>query len=660
MSKTGSTKNKILDCLGSGQKTMSEISSALDLAPSTVSQHLQELEYIGAIERVENEHIRKWKYYKVNPNFNRNVNIIEMMNRRIPQKIVYYLIAALAVVAIAYFATTYYGKGAPVTTTYSAPVVNVPLRLTDPPTVPKGTSSLVVTYSSVGVQSINSSGVKTWTYLNTSGSVDLMSLINSSQVIGNVSLSGNSTIKTASLRIVSAQVTINGTTYNVTTPSDQIAASIALSNKVNDSNGVLLDFSPTLVTAYSNGSTIFILLPSIKAAVVPNPASVNFGPGKAKASINVGQRFALQEDERAYLNYSNTNLTLTNAAITAGNGTVGFAVTVKNNGNQSVDIQSVAIIGKEMPYVIVNQSCAVSMMCKYLVNGSAKADAQTEIGINTQVPVPIISSDTGAAAGLVSGLGIGGQGGSGSVSGQASGGSGLSIGTGGSSSTSVVSGVGSSIGGLSVGGSNESGNAGIETLINASGVQTSGGLNGVFVGGPGESFRIVVRHINKTNTEVIGNGQAFNFGIVTADNSTVLGEIGNKTLSINTSAFIKEGLPQGAAVSIAAAGPVLVLTNQYRAVFFAVEANGTLATNGFNIPAFSMGHDPLEMRVENAFSLKTAAGYGLAAQASHTFTYNGTIEQGPPGLWVSLVPGDTYTVVVQADGRIFQQNVTAV
>jgi predicted transcriptional regulator len=63
MSKTNQTKDEILKILSNKSKTMTDISHALDLAPSTISQHLVELKTIGAIKQVDNPYVKKWKYY---------------------------------------------------------------------------------------------------------------------------------------------------------------------------------------------------------------------------------------------------------------------------------------------------------------------------------------------------------------------------------------------------------------------------------------------------------------------------------------------------------------------------------------------------------------------------------------------------------------------
>lgn len=69
MSKIGYTKSRIIDLISKGNRTLTDISATLKLHPATVSQHLQELREMGAITAVKNDHIKKWKYYQLNPEF---------------------------------------------------------------------------------------------------------------------------------------------------------------------------------------------------------------------------------------------------------------------------------------------------------------------------------------------------------------------------------------------------------------------------------------------------------------------------------------------------------------------------------------------------------------------------------------------------------------
>ncbi|MDE1870827.1 MAG: winged helix-turn-helix transcriptional regulator [Candidatus Micrarchaeota archaeon] len=64
MSKTLETKRRILSLLKRKEMTISGISEILGLSTATISQHMDELVRAGAIERIENEHFRKLKYYR--------------------------------------------------------------------------------------------------------------------------------------------------------------------------------------------------------------------------------------------------------------------------------------------------------------------------------------------------------------------------------------------------------------------------------------------------------------------------------------------------------------------------------------------------------------------------------------------------------------------
>jgi DNA-binding transcriptional ArsR family regulator len=67
MSKTLETKKKILNLLKKREMTVTELSRQLDLTTATVSQHMDELQSAGAVKKIDNEHYKKLKYYKVSP-----------------------------------------------------------------------------------------------------------------------------------------------------------------------------------------------------------------------------------------------------------------------------------------------------------------------------------------------------------------------------------------------------------------------------------------------------------------------------------------------------------------------------------------------------------------------------------------------------------------
>ena len=81
----------------------------------------------------------------------------------------------------------------------------VPISLTDPPIVPAGTTVLFADYSSVGIHIAGNSNATGWIYSNTSGSVNLLSLINVSQEIATVNVPTNSVIDLVKFEINSAR-----------------------------------------------------------------------------------------------------------------------------------------------------------------------------------------------------------------------------------------------------------------------------------------------------------------------------------------------------------------------------------------------------------------------------------------------------------------------
>ncbi len=597
MSRTGETKSNILKLLGQKNRTLSEISSDLGLAPSTISQHLQELEISGAIEEVENEHIRKWKYYRLNPNYKDNEGIIGAVNRRVANsRMFYYVLGVFAIVAIAYFASAYLNFGMPSNSLYSGNAMQskialslqgstyVPLRLTDPPKVPEGTSALMINYSSIGVRS-NSTGQ--WIYSNASGSVNLMSLVNVSQMIGGVNVNANDSIDMARFNITSATIIINGTSYNVTVPNSQVSAHIVGSDRVNSSNGVLLDFAPVVAAIYTNTSTVFVMVPSLKAVIVPNPQIVSFGMGKA--DLEIGNRYTLNGNDRRGLNYANANLSMVATSMAVGNGTVLFSVTVKNSGNRSVEIDHVSIFGNETPLVRINGSCMTNMTlrgwnCRYITNqDGANAQVNGYLVVNTQAPLRYQQTR-----------------GTGEVVGFAAGGS-----------------------------------------ANDAHLSIRGG------------------NVNYNDSSNVTNVPGFAAQIEVPNVTYFDNKVSNGMVGINDSAFFKLQLPigsygQGHAYGMVGvkASYMLPIIAPFRAVIFGVNSNGTLS-------AWGRGHFCMELAGHRCDSAAEDGGYTIAPGQSMTFSYNGTIVPGNAGLRVSLIPGDRYIVFVQGEGEAAQGSVIA-
>lgn len=327
MSKTGRTKKTIVNMLAKKPLTLSDLSAELGLAPSTVKQHLEELEFMGAIEPIENRFIKKWKYYRVNPGFGSSKEGLSMRN------IATYAISGILITAVLLYLLLYHSGSAGALSFSGGNSITV--SLTDPPIVPYGTNELIVNYSSVQVN-IKAGNSTSWINARGNGSIDLMSLINVSQVIGKAYLNSNATIYNVRFNVSSAYIIINNTEYPVTVPQREIEASINSGGNVS-SGDILIDLSPTVAEIYTSNSTIFIMVPSVKAILINND--------KYAVSQKIGNKTAVGNEEKIMLSKAESRLALSNMSLSdEGNATV-INITVSNEGNKSVKIQHLIIQG---------------------------------------------------------------------------------------------------------------------------------------------------------------------------------------------------------------------------------------------------------------------------------------------------------------------------
>ncbi len=671
MTKTGSTKNKILNIISSGNKTLSDISRELNLAPSTVSQHLQELKDMGAITEVDNPHIKKWKYYQLNPNFDYERSgigsgiIAEKI--KVANKVWFYAIGIAIVAVVAYILISSNSSG----TLSSSGNSYVPISLTDPPQVPNGTTSLIATYSSVGVHLVGSNSSGSWITSQTSGKVDLMSLVNVSEVIAGISVPANAAINEVRFNITNANITINGTIYNVTVPNEEITARVSGNEKVNASSGVLVDLSPSVIAVSTNDSTVFVMVPYVKAVLVKSSMNVttnSSGNVTENVSLTVGHEINLSSNDRYRLSQIKPNITVTGVSLSStANGSVSLQVTVKNNGNQSVNLDNIFLVGNQTPTFTYNYTCggqsSNSMLCCpsrigtpngpnifYCPQAGASANTSVQGNLGIQVNRPPMNS---SLAGFGNGA-IGAAGG---------------IGSNGRYNQEYV-------------GTNLTGN--ITAGINPGGPCI--GLNGKLCGAPNTSItaNTTVQYGWGTVTIPIhGNG---NYDSNNGYYASVQGQSGtphfrvnvtgtgswNSTnaadnVTVNSTALFRLLMPMPsingfAGVNMhagsnaqfnrfnmtAISDSLLPGIQAFRGIDFSVESNGTL----------SLTNQIYAMPV-TTFSSNSTYGYTLQPGQSETFTYDAPIALAG-NFRIALVSGSQYKIFVYGeDGASATSNVTA-
>ncbi len=576
MSKTWSTKRRILSLVSSGAKTPLEISRTLNLAPSTISEHIEGLERIGAIRRIENPYVRKWKYYEKNPNF--DMSSISGARRIGP---VPGLAAGLAAVAAMAFII------ALALASSAAPAGKlITFRLTDPPVVPNGTTHLNITYSSMAALVTNSTG-SAWVYSAGSGTIDLMSLINTSQVIGTDVLRANDVISAVRFNITSAEMAVNGVVDPVTVPDRTLTVNVTGNGTVTSNSSVLIDMSPTVVSIFTSNSTVFVLVPSAKAVFVGN-ADVPQGIG-IKSAVGAHERNSLA-DAAPDISIGSESLSV------SGNGT-RLALTIKNDGNQSVVLGHVTLVGSTSVFVSVNASVNVTVNMSGAVGGIAHwfgLSAPLAMGAAAPDNSPDIVSNTPGTHGH--------DGGSGPVN------------------DSATGNIGSEIGGVD--GDIASGgiaNVSVDVPAGAAAVTRSSGQAQDTSGGDG------IERVDEGG----GLQLVIHRGVESRANSSSQPRA-NATGGTQDAEEVRSIVSVGREIT------------SFRTLNFVVSGSG-----GLELPAVTggMGGD---------------AGYALPAGGSITLTFDGRIEYANGNILIVPKPGDTYRVVVSGeDGAYAAANVIA-
>ncbi len=298
------------------------------------------------------------------------------MNRA---RIAYTIVGLIILALLAYYAVTVTRPAVKMPSAF--PVV---VQISDPPTVPNGTQSLLIGYSSVGVLFSNSTGSAKWIYSKVNGTIDLLGLVNLTKTIANFTLPSNSLVETLLFNVTKAEITINNNTYPVTLPNSSIFVHV-FGNRIDQASSLVADFNPTVVTIITNNSTpIFVMVPSVKAVIVP---------GINKTASKIGSVSKVNATLAKHFVALAPSISIVDASLeTSGNNT-SIEITVRNSGNQSVILRNILIFGNEsmqfswnfsnfsdlhpqpqMPNIpfstSINSSAIVSNLSKYVGNAT--------------------------------------------------------------------------------------------------------------------------------------------------------------------------------------------------------------------------------------------------------------------------------------------------
>jgi hypothetical protein len=228
--------------------------------------------------------------------------------------------------------------------TYAAASFTV--MLTDPPTVPAGTTVLNLTYSDILLHVTYPNDTVVWLPMSASGTVNLFSLVNMSQTLASTTIPINSTVDKIQFTIADAHAVVSGTEYNVTVLADTLVIKIANSRVNQTLSGVLLDLNPTLVQIQAtdaNGTLVnyYVLVPSATAVIIND---------LSRDQLRVGTIVKLGENNRVRLvrvvEEFRNNVTIVSASLSVNGNSTTLSVTLKNEGNIAFRVFGLTLNGE--------------------------------------------------------------------------------------------------------------------------------------------------------------------------------------------------------------------------------------------------------------------------------------------------------------------------
>ncbi|MGC8537638.1 MAG: helix-turn-helix domain-containing protein [Candidatus Micrarchaeia archaeon] len=339
MTKYGLTKARIVDLIDQGVNNLSDLSKNLNLAPSTVSKHLDELESLGIIKLKHDGYARKWKHYEViraaqqKDTKNKDMGPYHSITlEKVRNRIVLPMVVIVVIASLAYFFSV---------ADNSSSLLNIPVSITDPPHVPIGTQALYINYSSFEVL-VNGTGSPQWVPINSSGRIDLMSIINVSDIVATLKISPKDSIHAVKFNISSASIIIDNVTYPVKISNSTVSAHLDTLAKLNSSSDLLVDLSPTVIPVYTNGSYRFVLLPFLSAAFgIDNEHAATVG-SQMRAGVQsqaIVKRYIISNNPF----YRHANISVTKPIIVTSSNKTSFSVNIRNTGSTGITVYGIIL-----------------------------------------------------------------------------------------------------------------------------------------------------------------------------------------------------------------------------------------------------------------------------------------------------------------------------
>jgi hypothetical protein len=184
-------------------------------------------------------------------------------------------IAAIALISAAILSPGVLTLGS-TSTAQLAPSGTLAVVLTDPPTIPEGTTAVYATYSDVQVHVAEAGNQSGWYDLHSSGQINLMSVINIGQTIGSASVPSG-LYNALRFNVTSAIVTFQGQNYTAhiasSTSNGGSELTVPIIGGIQVQSGVtsaaVIDMTPTVILGGNSTNPEFAFVNSARAYTMP-------------------------------------------------------------------------------------------------------------------------------------------------------------------------------------------------------------------------------------------------------------------------------------------------------------------------------------------------------------------------------------------------------
>ncbi|MDG6994456.1 MAG: DUF4382 domain-containing protein [Nitrososphaerota archaeon] len=207
--------------------------------------------------------------------------------------------------------------------------------MTDPPTIPNGTSAVYITYSNLAIHVSGAGNNSGWHPINSQGQIDLMGIINATQTIASANIQSG-TFNAMEFNISSAIVTFNGVNYTASLVYQEHMLYVPIVGGITITDGqtsaAVLDLTPTVLLLGTPASPSFAFIPSARAYTIPAQSI-------STHSLKVGYREDVH-DQAWFQNIMNNNrFEISSVKLTP----TSVAVTVSNTGSSSMMFRMVTV-----------------------------------------------------------------------------------------------------------------------------------------------------------------------------------------------------------------------------------------------------------------------------------------------------------------------------